>query len=39
MLKNIRDANYVHQMSSALADQLEAAPTSTTGEGKHTRQD
>jgi hypothetical protein len=39
MLKNIRDANYVHQMSSALADQLEAAPTSTTAEGKHTRQD
>jgi hypothetical protein len=25
-------------MSSALADQLEAAPTSTTREGKHTRQ-
>jgi hypothetical protein len=39
MLKNIWDANYVHQMSSCLADQLEAAPTSTTGEGKHTRQD
>lgn len=39
MLKNIRVANYVHQMCSALADQLEAAPTSTAGEGKHTHQD